>query len=96
MTDLSTPAKRMASVIHHIRCGDCAACQEYACDPPSAPLCRLANVIFHAKVISKKLLELEERNLKAIGSRGLTVRGHRMVIEAEEAVARWLKRKKKR
>ena len=38
-SDLSTPEKRMEAPIHHVRCGECDACQEYLLDPPTAPLC---------------------------------------------------------
>lgn len=36
--DLDTPASRMVAALHHVRCEECDACQEYI-DPPSAPLC---------------------------------------------------------
>lgn len=42
---LSTPAARMMAPLHHIRCEECDACQEYMLDPPHAPECNHARAL---------------------------------------------------
>jgi len=43
--DDRTPEARMRSALHHVRCEECDACQEYLVDSPSAPLCDHARAL---------------------------------------------------
>lgn len=43
--DDRTPNARMRSALHHVRCEECDACQEYMVDAPAGPFCDHARAL---------------------------------------------------